>query len=142
MTTKKEKKTKKRNATSRNQAYIEDRTAERTGVHRDTVKTVFDAFWDTICDELEQGNIVKMHGKGTFYLSKRSSRIGRNPETGKEYDIPEREAMAFQTSPAYAKKLRVIRANATKQDSDDNKDGQNYEGERHEPIDLNSDDTE
>lgn len=108
-------KDKKRNSSQkagriiRNQDYIEEVAAGKIGLHKDTMKAAFNALWDTICEELEEGNAVKLHGKGMFYLSKRSSRIGRNPATGQEYDVPEREAMAFQTSPAYAKKLRQIR---------------------------------
>lgn len=88
---------------------IEAITSEETGVDKDTVKTVFNTFWDTICKALEHGKTVKLHGKGRFYLSKRSARMGRNPLTGEEYRVPEREAMAFQTSPAYAKRLRERR---------------------------------
>lgn len=93
----------------RNQDYIEARAAEITGEDKVKVKDIFNACWFAICDELEQGNTVKLHGKGKFYLSRRSSRIGRNPATGEEHIVPEREAMAYQTSPAYAKKLRERR---------------------------------
>lgn len=93
----------------RNQDYIEEMAAELTGLDKNMIKDVFNACWVTICDELEHGNTVKLHGKGQFYLSKRSSRIGRNPATGEQHVVPEREAMAFQTSPAYAKRLREQR---------------------------------
>ncbi|HET7615446.1 MAG TPA: HU family DNA-binding protein [Bacillales bacterium] len=101
----------------RNQNDIEAMAAARTGVHKDTVKTVFNAVWDAICEELENGNEVKLHGKGSFYLSKRSSRVGRNPLTGEEYDVPEREAMAFRTSPAYARRLRERRKELAKKNN-------------------------
>lgn len=94
----------------RKQNYIIEVAAEASGIHPDTVKTAFDTCWAVIQHELEVGNWVKMHGKGTFYLSKRGARIGRNPATGDEFEVPEREAMAFQTSPAYGKQLREIRA--------------------------------
>ena len=102
----------------RNQEYIEIRAEEKTGVHRDTIKTVFNAVWDAICEELENGNEVKLHGKGSFYLSRRSSRVGRNPLTGEEFDVPEREAMAFRTSPAYAKRLRKRRLELSKKQNE------------------------
>lgn len=98
----------------RNQNYIEEIASKRTGVHKDTVKTVFNAVWDSICEELENGYEVKLHGKGSFYLSKRSSRMGRNPLTGEEYNVPEREAMAFRTSPAFARRLRERRKRLAK----------------------------
>ena len=59
-----------------------------------------------ICRALEIGNSVKLHDKGEFHLSKHSGRISRNPATGEEYDVPEREVMAFRTSPAYTNRLR------------------------------------
>lgn len=98
----------------RKQNYIMDMAAEASGIHPDTIKTAFDTCWAVIQHELEEGNWVKMHGKGTFYLSKRGSRMGRNPATGEEFAVPEREAMAFQTSPAYGKHLREVRARRTK----------------------------
>lgn len=94
----------------RKQSYIIAVAAEASGIHPDTVKTAFDTCWAAIQHELEEGNWVKLHGKGTFYLSRRGSRIGRNPATGEEYEVPEREAMAFQTSAAYGKYLREIRS--------------------------------
>lgn len=101
--------------TVRNQNFIEERASEKSGVHEDTIKAVFNAVWDSICEEVERGNEVKLHGKGSFYLSKRSSRVGRNPLTGEEFDVPEREAMAFRTSPAYAKRLREFRERLKKE---------------------------
>ncbi|KQY90987.1 hypothetical protein ASD24_24640 [Paenibacillus sp. Root52] len=99
----------------RKQNYIIDVASDETGIHPEIVKTAFDACWAAIQHELELGNSVKLHGKGTFYLSKRKSRIGRNPATGEEHEVPEREAMAFQTSTAYSKLLREIRAKRKKE---------------------------
>lgn len=75
-------------------------------------KLVIDTVWDSIYDALAEGSIVKLHGKGQFYLSKRSARIGRNPHTGQEHHIPEREIMAFRVSAAVAKRLRAERQKA------------------------------
>jgi integration host factor subunit beta len=103
----------------RNQEYIEELAAERSGVHKDTIRTAFNAVWESICEELEDGNEVKLHGKGSFYLSKRSPRLGRNPLTLETYDVPAREAMAFRTSPAYAKRLRERRKQKAEQENKD-----------------------
>lgn len=97
---------------TRNQEYIEHVVHERTGIDQQVVKTIFNTFWDVICEELEDGNVVKLHGKGKYYLSKRKPRVGRNPSTGQEYDVPEREVMMFSPSPAYAKRLREVRNQA------------------------------
>lgn len=92
------------------QGDIEYRTSMATGVPQDIVKTVFDRFWLEIISVLERGGSVQLHGKGRFYSSKRSERLGRNPVTGESYEIPEREAIGFQVSPAYAKQFRKARA--------------------------------
>lgn len=102
---------------ARNQNYIEAVVADTMGIDQVLVKDIFNACWDAITDELEHGNTVKLHGKGQFYLSRRSRRIGRNPATGEEFEVPEREAMAFQTSPAYAKRLRDERLRLMSDDS-------------------------
>ncbi|MGC6586641.1 HU family DNA-binding protein [Paenibacillus sp. Dod16] len=99
----------------RKQNYIIQVAADESGIHPDTVKTSFDACWAVIQNELEMGNWVKLHGKGTFYLSRRKKRIGRNPATGEEHEVPEREAMAFQTSSAYGKYLREVRAKRSRE---------------------------
>lgn len=78
-------------------------------ISSDDAKLVIDTAWDIIYDALVKGYMVKLHGKGQYYLSKRSARVGRNPHTGEEHHIPEREIMAFRVSPAVAKRLRAER---------------------------------
>lgn len=115
---------KKNKGEVRNQDFIEDVAADASGIDKEIVKTAFNACWDAICHELELGNSIKLHGKGKFYLSKRSARMGRNPLTGEEYEVPKREAMAFQTSPTYAKRLRERRKELTGQYYEDSADTQ------------------
>lgn len=95
------------------QGDIERKAAKKAELSKAVIKESFDAVWSTIQEELEKGNTIKLHGKGKFYLSKRSARMGRNPHTGEEHLVPDREAMAFQTSPAYGKRLRASRAKIT-----------------------------
>ncbi len=42
--------------------------------------------------------LVKIHNFGTFKLSKKKSRIGRNPKTKKEYNISSRNVITFKAS--------------------------------------------
>lgn len=76
------------------------------------IKYIVNQFWDKLCGELEVGHSVKLHGKGVFYISERSERMGRNPNTGEYALIPKRQAMAFRVSTAYAKKFAEIRRDA------------------------------
>jgi len=86
--------------------YLNERELPIT---KHSVKLVIDTLWDVLYDALVEGYLVKLHGKGQFYLSKRSARVGRNPRTGVTYDIPAREIMAYRVSDALSKRLREDR---------------------------------
>jgi len=92
------------------QKDLERRLARELGMDQAQAKQAIDTFWRYIHEALEEGRSVQLHGKGRFYLSHRQPRKGRNPETGLVYHVPERDVMVFRTSPAYARKLRDIRA--------------------------------
>ncbi|HBC56557.1 MAG TPA: DNA-binding protein HU, partial [Gammaproteobacteria bacterium] len=47
-----------------------------------------DAFISTISDVLKSGEQVAIAGFGTYKVSERAARKGRNPQTGAEIDIP------------------------------------------------------
>jgi DNA-binding protein HU-beta len=49
----------------------------------------------SITDALKKGDSVTLIGFGTFKVTKRESRKGRNPRTGEEIDIPEKNVPKF-----------------------------------------------
>lgn len=51
---------------------------------------------ETIKKELKKGNAVTITGFGTFNVSRRAARKGRNPATGKAINIPARNAVRFK----------------------------------------------
>lgn len=53
-----------------------------------------------IFDALKGGKNAGIHGLGTFELRHRSSRMGRNPQTGEGVEITARNAVAFSPSGA------------------------------------------
>ena len=53
---------------------------------------------DIIIDGLKFDKIVKIHNFGTFKLNRKNSRIGRNPKTKEEYNIPSRNVITFRAS--------------------------------------------
>ena len=61
---------------------------------------VVDAFTSTVTTALKKGDTVTLIGFGTFAVSKRAARTGRNPQTGKELKIPARKAPAFRAGKA------------------------------------------
>ena len=53
---------------------------------------------DIIIQGLKFDKKVKIHNFGTFKLSNKRSRIGRNPKTKEEYNIPSRNVITFKAS--------------------------------------------
>lgn len=92
-----------------NQNEVEALVSEITGVDEKTIKVISNTTWDVITRLVLHGHIVKLHGKGEYYTSKRSERTGRNPSTGESYPVPEREVMAFRLSPAFSRQFREKR---------------------------------
>lgn len=61
----------------------------------DTERTV-DAFIDTVTKNIKKKDGVKLVGFGTFASSNRKARVGRNPQTGEEIQIPARKVPVFR----------------------------------------------
>jgi DNA-binding protein HU-beta len=49
----------------------------------------------TITKSLKKGQALTLVGFGTFRVSKRKARVGRNPQTGKEIKIPAKKVPKF-----------------------------------------------
>ena len=56
--------------------------AEKAGLSKKDAEAAVNAFTDTVTKELKKGEKVQLVGFGTFEVSKRSARTGRNPQTG------------------------------------------------------------
>ncbi len=72
--------------------------AERTGLSKADVGKVLDEALAEIRRTVDGGETVALRGFGTFRLSERSARKGRNPQTGEEIDIPASRSLAFKVS--------------------------------------------
>ena len=60
---------------------------------------VIDAFIDTVSDILKSGDKISIAGLGTFSVSMRNARKGRNPSTGEEIDIAAKNVVKFKPAP-------------------------------------------
>lgn len=61
-----------------------------------------DAVTNTITSELAKGGDVRLIGFGTFSVSKRNARTGRNPRTGKEIKIAAKKVAKFKAGASLA----------------------------------------
>lgn len=66
------------------------------GFSRKESKDLVDCFFEEIITALEDGEPVKISGFGNFELRDKSSRPGRNPKTGEEFDIEARRVVTFK----------------------------------------------
>ncbi len=55
-----------------------------------------DIILDSITDTLKKGDSVSITGFGTFKISQRKARTGRNPKTGEAIQIAARKAPVFK----------------------------------------------
>ena len=75
-----------------------EKVAEGTGLSKTDVGKVLDEALAEIRRAVDGGETVALRGFGTFRISERSARKGRNPRTGEEIDIPASRSLAFKAS--------------------------------------------
>ena len=74
--------------------------AEQAGVSKKDAEKALKAFTDVVADELKKGGKVQLVGFGTFEVSERAARDGRNPQTGKVMKIAASKAPKFKAGKA------------------------------------------
>lgn len=70
--------------------------AAKTGLTKKDAESVLNTVLDEISNALRSGEKVQLIGFGTFETRKRTSRTGRNPQTGESIQIPEMTVPAFR----------------------------------------------
>ena len=74
--------------------------AEETGLTKADATRAIDATFKAITNALANGDKVPLVGFGTFDVSKRAARDGRNPRTGEPVTIAARNAVTFKAGSA------------------------------------------
>jgi len=74
--------------------------AEKAEISKKDSEKALKAFVDVISDELKKGGKVQLVGFGTFEVSERAAREGRNPQTGKAMKIAASKAPRFKAGKA------------------------------------------
>ncbi len=75
--------------------------AKKSGVSQKVADAVVSAALDTIRAAMKKDDPVTFLQFGSFKISKRAARKGRNPQTGKEIQIPASKLPVFKASPAF-----------------------------------------
>lgn len=80
--------------------------AEGAGISKADAKRALDAFIDTTSSALKKGDRVALVGFGSFSVSERSARKGRNPQTGKEITIKAKKVVKFKPGAELSTKVK------------------------------------
>jgi DNA-binding protein HU-beta len=70
--------------------------AAKSGLTKAASEKALNATIAAVTASLKKGQRVGLVGFGSFSISKRSARIGRNPQTGKEIKIPAKKVVKFK----------------------------------------------
>ena len=74
--------------------------AEQAGLSKKDAEAAVKAFTDVVAEALKAGDKIQLVGFGTFEVSERAAREGRNPKTGKTMTIEASKTPKFKAGKA------------------------------------------
>ena len=83
-----------------NKTELVSAIAEKSELSKKDSEKAFKAFTEVIAEELKKGEKIQLVGFGTFEVSNRAARTGKNPQTGAAIDIPASKAPKFKAGKA------------------------------------------
>jgi DNA-binding protein HU-beta len=88
-----------------NKTELVDAIAAKANVLKVEAERMLNAFIDIVPEVLSSGNEVMLVGFGTFTVSERAGRTGRNPRTGEALMIPAARLPKFKPGKAFKDKI-------------------------------------
>ena len=79
-----------------NKGDLVEKMAKEAKITKASAEKALDSFMDGVTRTLKKGDKVTLVGFGTWSVSKRKARKGRNPQTGKEIKIPAKKVAKFK----------------------------------------------
>lgn len=79
-----------------NKSELIAKMAEKSGLTKKDNEVVLKAFIEAVEETLESGDKVQLVGFGTFETRERAARVGRNPRTKEEIQIPASKVPVFK----------------------------------------------
>ncbi len=89
-----------------NKAELIDAMASGAGLSKSDAKKALEAFIGATSDALKDGDRVALVGFGSFSVSTRAARKGRNPQTGKEINIAAKKVVKFKAGAELSKDIK------------------------------------
>jgi DNA-binding protein HU-beta len=81
-----------------NKTELVDAIAKQAEITKVDAKKALTAFTETVAGALKKGDKIALVGFGTFSVSERKARTGRNPRTGAEIKIKAKKVAKFKPS--------------------------------------------
>ena len=88
-----------------NKAELIAKLAEDAGVTKTQANAALDSFVEAVTKTLKGGGKVTLVGFGTFSVSNRAARVGRNPQTGAAIKIKAKKVARFKAGKDLSGKL-------------------------------------
>lgn len=79
-----------------NKSDLIDAMAADAGISKAAAKAALESFMGNVTSTLKGGGKIALVGFGTFSVSKRAARTGRNPQTGAEITIAAKNVAKFK----------------------------------------------
>jgi DNA-binding protein HU-beta len=89
-----------------NKSDLVDAVAVDTGLTKADAAKAVDAVFDAVTGALQKGDEVRLVGFGTFAVSERAARTGKNPRTGEEITIAASKQPKFKPGKALKDALK------------------------------------
>ena len=88
-----------------NKAELISKLAEDAGITKTQANDTLDSFVEAVAKTLKGGGKVTLVGFGTFSVSKRAARNGRNPQTGAVIKIKAKKVAKFKAGKELASRV-------------------------------------
>lgn len=88
-----------------NKSDLISKMASDAGITKAQAQTALNSFVDSTSGALKKGDKVILVGFGTFSISERSARTGRNPQTGKPIKIAAKKVVRFKAGSELSSKV-------------------------------------
>ncbi len=80
--------------------------ASKTGVEKNAVQNVIEAFMEAVKSTMKNGDNVYLRGFGSFIIKKRAQKTGRNISKNVTITIPEHNIPAFKPAKTFMEDVR------------------------------------
>ena len=89
-----------------NKGELVDAIANDAGLSKVDAGKAIEAFVSNVSGSLKNGNSIQLIGFGTFSISNRAARSGRNPQTGATIQIAAKKVAKFKAGKALADSVK------------------------------------